>query len=359
MTNLISAISGQFGKALILGTFLPVIIFVILLQIFVIPLFPSEITFLKPLEALDTQWQVFALSILAIILSSLLYNLNIPIIRFYEGYSWEKSWFGKWRKHYHETQFNAAHARVKGMRTLLRKLSDQDKRYSDISKQFHRIGCKINSEFPGDLTFVMPTRLGNTIRSFEHYSNLQYGIEAIVLWPRLIAKISKEYIVAIDDAKASFDFMINSSLLSAVLFLTILGVGLLYPFHLNSFPLRLFWLLKVLVFATLCYLFYLGSISRASAWGSLIKGAFDLYRGELLKQLGYSRILTEPEEEYKLWNKISRNMLFGKLNLDQNLKYAPSSCIALSEKTEEVDIQTTKGFSQLNSKGITALCATN
>jgi hypothetical protein len=94
VTNILSSISGQFSKSLILGTFFPVMVFVILAQIFVVPLLPSDWLVLRQLETLDTQWRVVVILLLAIVLSGLLYNLNIPIIRFYEGYPWQDSWIG-------------------------------------------------------------------------------------------------------------------------------------------------------------------------------------------------------------------------------------------------------------------------
>jgi len=52
MTSILSSISGQFSKSLILGTLLPVVLFLILGMVFVIPLFPYEWHFLNQLISL-------------------------------------------------------------------------------------------------------------------------------------------------------------------------------------------------------------------------------------------------------------------------------------------------------------------
>ncbi len=68
---------------------------------------------------------------------------------------------------------------------------------------------------------------------------------------------------------------------------------------------------EVLAFLTLAYLWYLSAINRAYAWGATLKSAFDLYRWELLKQLGYTTPPATMNEERVLWDLISNQMVFG------------------------------------------------
>ncbi len=364
MTGILSSISGQFSKALILGTFLPVTVFVILLQVFVVPLLPSDWPLLAPLEALGAQWQLLVLTLFAIVLSGLLYNLNTPIIRFYEGYPWRHSWLGKWKTERYQQQFTAAQARANGMRTLLRTLTDKHEHYQDILREWNQIQRHLNAMFPGKRDLVLPTRLGNVIRSQEHYSDLQYSIDAITLWPRLIASIPKDYIAALDDAKVALDFMLNSSLLSAILALAALSAGLFYPPALpvwdTTWALWLPWLFSWIAFALLSYLFYLGAISRASAWGALVKSAFDLYRWDLLKQLGYTQPPATPQEERKLWQNISRQMIYGTYYTGPRPSYtpldSPSNPTTLQAHPSDVVLIVNRGFApQTNGQLLTVV----
>ena len=330
MTSILSGISGQFSKSLLLGAFFPAVVFVILGMIFLVPLFPAEWPLLKPLESLGTEWVVVFLLFLTLVLSGLLYNLNIPIIRLYEGYPWVNSWVGVWFTRSQTTRFEAAEARRAAMPELIEYLKGRGTEVEDVRAvegMRPAIGQRVNYEFPSQKSLILPTRLGNVVRSFEFYPSRQYGMSSIALWPRLVAKVDKDYAAAIDDTKTSFDFMVNSSVLSGVLALVILTTGLAYPSSLDSLADWLWWSVEVIAFVALAYLLYRGSIGRASAWGSMVKGAFDLYRWDLLKQLGYTLVPKTVSEERALWNTISRQMIYGYPPRDKELPadYAAST----------------------------------
>ncbi|MDX6383073.1 MAG: hypothetical protein QOK48_646 [Blastocatellia bacterium] len=314
MTGIISAISGQFSKSLILGTFLPAFLFVVLGVVLAVPLFPESWTVFKTLESLDPQWKVVAISFAAVVLTGLLYNLNIPIMQLYEGYPWRHSWWGRRRTKHYQSQFDKHTSRWVGMTKLREEMEKTDPARSVISKQRAEHLQILNASFPRDRDLVLPTRLGNVIRSFEDYSYRQYGMESITLWPRLIAKIDKDYAVAIDETKASFDFVMNCSMLSALMALIILISGLVYPLLLTSWSsvgLWLPWVIEIAVSAGVAYWFYVLSLSRASAWGEVVKSAFDLYRWDLLKHLGYQRMPVTMAEERAIWNDVYQQMLYG------------------------------------------------
>lgn len=354
MTSILSTISGYFSKSLILGTFMPVAVFVILALL--VPFFPDGFLLFRPLEQLETQWKVVAISFIIILISGMIYNLNIPIIRLYEGYVWKDSLIGQIRTRHYQSKFDAVTSRDKRMAALLLAMDpdtastayqqiiraeiveklgilcphlpalasegtrtathstpdDQWIRlYSAILDEWNFNKRRVNSEFPGERSLVLPTRLGNVIRSYEYYPEREYKIDSITLWPRLIACIDKEYAVSIDDAKISFDFMINSSALSAMMVLLLLIAGLAYPAHLASASLFWQWLIEIISFALASYIFYFLSIYRAGAWGDMVKSAFDLYRWKLLDQLGYKQELKSKDEERSLWDAISLQMILG------------------------------------------------
>src|SRR5262249_41132653 len=150
----------------------------------------------------------------------------------------------------------------------------------------------LSYRFPLSPARVLPTRLGNVIHSFEDYSYREYGIAAVAFWPRLVAVISKEYAAVIDDAKASFDFMLNSSLLSYGLALLTLAAGLVFGVPSATPATALAWLGQVVVFALLGWLFYRFSVGQAAGWGEAVRAAFDLFRGDLLDKIGYHKLPT-------------------------------------------------------------------
>ena len=436
MTSILSSISGYFSKSLILGTFLPVIIFIILNLLLLVPLLPAELADLSaPLKALDKEWQVIVISFFAIVMSGLIYNLNIPILRLYEGYPWKNSWIGSWFTNRHLAKFETAQLRVDSMRAVLRSLKTaeddllrtgkalqeaisrhrknptdahwqaviatdndlasqtkfvkevidnwnalrapfRDKRFrprqwlkawseshegselneAETVEQLRLIQSQLHTEFsiyrvqlqhtyPNSSGLILPTRLGNVIRSFEYYSDREYGIDSIEIWPRLVSVIPKDYAVSIDDTKTTFDFMMNCSLLTGLLSVLILMVGLIYPAALGSLSMAFYWMGKIILFALLSFFFYRLSINRAGAWGLLIKSAFDLYRWELLKKLGHEKAPKKREDERALWEEISRQMIYGDRYDKKMLDYAelPLSFPEVQSVSPKETLEITRG----------------
>jgi len=312
MTNIFTYIAGVFTRAVIISAFLPAVIFVALWLLFVEPLFPSGRSILSSLGLFGEAWQVISLLSIGVILAVLLYTLNTQIIRFFEGYPWKDSWIGKQRIKLYLAEYRYLKGRELGMRTLLRSLDQNDQAYIKIRDEWSRLSRILKSQYPGDINRLLPTRLGNTIRSFEYYPEEQYGMEPIAIWTRLTANIDKDYATGIADTKISFDFMIHSSMLSTLLAIASLLLGLIFPGRGPATSAQaLTWILQVFFFTLTSYVCYLFSIPRANAWGEMVKGAFDLYRWNMLKQLGYPQIPKTRTSERDLWDKISRQMVYG------------------------------------------------
>jgi len=352
MLNLLSTVSGYFSRSLILGAFLPTIIFVALFVLLGYPLFPSEFSLFLRLNLLETEWKLLSLTFVTIVFSGLLYNLNNPLIRLYEGYPWKETWFGEWLTKRKRKEFCRLKAYEKGVQTLLIMIDDADAMlkqeatakingwladsprslkntlrkslkstyekesnwqalYAAINGKWEHLSRRIIKEFPEKEGLILPTVLGNIIRSFEYYPEREYKIDAVTLYPRLVAKIDKEYAIIIDDAKTSFDFMVNSSFLSAttVFLLVISGIGFGKPFITTTSI--LVWLIEIGFFLCLAIAFYKGAIKHAFIWGETVKSAFDLYRNSLLEHLGFTQVPTTKMEERELWNEISLQMIDG------------------------------------------------
>lgn len=311
MTNILSMISGSFSRVLLLGTFFPVTVFALLFYLVVVPFFPADIAVLRPLRTLDTAWTTALLTLLLIVISGILYNLNVPITRLYEGYSWRDSRIGGWAHGRELRRLEWAMAEKKKLGSLtarLRQANPRDPAIEEIEGLRTHLAQRVVNEYPGT-ALVLPTRLGNAIRSFEEYPRAVYGISAITVWPRLVGVISKEYGAMLDESKSTFDFMINASFLSWTLAASTLAAGLLVPTRVQPWQ----WAAQVVLAFVAGYLFYRGSIGAALAWGAQVKGAFDLFRWDLLEKLGYARASITPAQEKALWQEISQRMIFGKL----------------------------------------------
>ena len=367
MTSILSTISGFFSKPLILSSFLPVTIFILLSWLLLVPALPPDYVVFQSLEGLEKEWKLLAVLFIAVVASGLIYNLNIQILRFYQGYPWEDSWIGRLRTKRYRNEYKRREARIHGLRTLLRAMeaesdaagktknllvieaaiaklrangvslrqveaqdiqwekmwfSEADYQTRLVIVRWERLAglvfdeytkmlLDIRVEFPQEEWLIMPTRLGNTIRSFEHYPKREYGIDGAEMWPRLVASIDKDYATLVDDAKTSCDFFITCSMLSAFLAAAFIIVAFMRPVAVIGRGEFLFTIAKGLIFAFLSYALYRLAIPRAFEWGKTVKSAFDLYRWKLLAQLGHKRDVTTRAAERQLWQEISRQTIFG------------------------------------------------
>lgn len=309
MTKILTTISGQFTKTLIFGAFFPAAVFVILNIVLILPLLPSGLSPAERLGDFDEQWQAAIALFAAIVVSGILYNLNIPLIRLYEGYLFEDSWLGRRMRRKQAKKLAQVDEGIRQLRDKYERMSSEDDGYDEIARKLTLLWSERRVQFPPGEEFVTPMELGNVIAAFEHYARQQYGIDSVALWPRLVARIDAAYAGVIDDAKTSFDFFINSSFLSAILALEYLYLGLYFRVHFSSISGILGFLGIIAVLAGLSWLFYRCSIDSAIGWGDHVKAAFDLYRWDLLAKLGYETALTNAEE-FDLWQQISQGMLY-------------------------------------------------
>jgi hypothetical protein len=317
MGSLFSTISGQFTKPLIIGSLFPSAIFLAACYFLVLPMVPWELHEVARLAALETQWKVVAITVAAVVLAFLLHVTNGSIIRLYEGYLWEEGPIGRFMKGRRRAELEEAiamQAEIHPLRLRYKgeaKTADERAKVTTLESR-EREMIRLQWNLYPRASSVLPTRLGNTIRSFENYAERQYGFSGITFWSRFVAKIDSTYALALDDVKSSFDFVLNLSFLSAVLFFVMLLLGLAFPVpRLLSAMLFVQWIAKLLIVAAASWLFYLAVINRASEWGMLVRGAFDLYRRPVLQSLGFTAVPADLDEERKLWHQISRQITWG------------------------------------------------
>jgi hypothetical protein len=163
---------------------------------------------------------------------------------------------------------------------------------------------------------VLPTRLGNRIAAFEHYPYRRYGIDAITMWPRLVMVLPEEPKKAIESAKSGFDFFINCSALSCLSAFTVLVL----PSPMGASK----KVTAIIIGLILGFVFYRLSFGAATNWGETVKSAFDLYRLDLLKQMGVTLNRTEfsSAEEQDIWHELQWAMKYH---------YLPKECLVKFE----------------------------
>jgi hypothetical protein len=172
----------------------------------------------------------------------------------------------------------------------------------DLQRRLIALNERAAKRFPDEYAWLLPTALGNTIRAFEVYARLTYGLDAIIGWNRMLAVIPKDYRELVDTAKAQMDFWANLS------FLNILSTVQYFAFAYNRHELRQFWLVAIIL--ALCCFSYLMAIGAAVEWGDLVKAAFDVFLSELRQKLGFP--LPEGNEaDRRLWTGFSQAVLYS------------------------------------------------
>ena len=162
---------------------------------------------------------------------------------------------------------------------------------------------------------ILPTKLGNCIRAFESHAAM-YNIEPITAWYRLLAVIPKDFQEQIATAEANFQAVINLTAVALLLSMVVFAVGVV----LADKP----FLVASLILCALGYALYrFACVYARQPWGECVRSAFDLYRLDLLRQLGVhvaSPTLTLAEEK-KLWYSVQRLMLYGQEDQDYPVQY--------------------------------------
>src|SRR5713226_7756420 len=113
MSGHLSVISGGFAKTLVLATYLPTLAFSILALAVMGPLLAEDWTPIFPLtlESLDPQWRLLVFTLFTFVLSGMLYYLNAPIVRLYEGCPWQATWIGRLSSARQLARYNRLEAR--------------------------------------------------------------------------------------------------------------------------------------------------------------------------------------------------------------------------------------------------------
>jgi hypothetical protein len=334
MGSLFSAVSGTFTKPIVFGMLFPTLLFLVFFSLFVSPMLPWEPQVMARVAALDPEWKLAAFTLAAVVIAVFLYTLNVQIIRWFQGYPWSDGPIADWLVSRHREplewelkllpHLDACRKAVDGVvrekRKQIRETMTGTQRLNALAALERREGALAEEldrgqrivverhffEYPKPAS-VLPTDFGNVVRSFENYAYRQYRIAAVPLWPRFRAKLDSGYAASIDEAKSHVDMSLNLSLLSGVLFLHVLFLGIVFPAPSQTWQ----WIAKLIVTAVAARVMYRVAVARTMDWGNLVRGAFDLYRFDVLKALGFRQEPRTLEDERKLWGRISRQYGYG------------------------------------------------
>jgi hypothetical protein len=322
---MIGDVAKSFGKDFITSYLVPAAILVganlALTLAGVLPAMPAAYT-----RALDLS--VGGILAGEVVLAALaLYQFQTAIIRIYEGYSesfftWsavgglvgsQGAWaLGLWtagtvilvaalfvaviaivqhhRKPYHQSERRRLTAEVETLEGLPR-----------ARREF-----ALHRAYPSDDELVLPTKLGNIVRAFEHHPVRLYNVDAIAGWPRLMTVLPAHMRDLIGNAQSDCNTLLNTSF---VFFVIALGCFITAAIKFSAVS-----MFAALGSLALGWILYLLACPPAQQWGEYVRAAFDLYRLDLLKQTGIEIKVKSftLEEEQNYWALIQEPMLYLK-----------------------------------------------
>jgi hypothetical protein len=208
----------------------------------------------------------------ATLLTSQLWNL----VRLYEGYPLDKA-----RNAMPEL------ARFLGTSYHRRQLiGHMEQAEQETKREHHSEGtASVNDptirkyeRYPSDPHRVLPTSLGNLIRSDEDYAALRYDFEIISLWPRLATVLPTDHLQDVERAEIEYQTPLVVSFWSFVLAGSSLALAAS-----AVVPAELFVAIFLGSMAS-SWVFYRLSFSAARDYGDLLTSAVDLYHNDLLER---------------------------------------------------------------------------
>ena len=128
---------------------------------------------------------------------------------------------------------------------------------------------------------LLPTRLGNILRSAEDRCEEKYGLDTVICWPRL-------WLLLPDAVKTELSAARDALNLKVLLWLW----GLLFLLWVPVF--RVWW--PLLLGLVTVWLAYRWMLQAAQLYGNLLESAFDLYRFHLYESLHWPRPKMPAEE---------------------------------------------------------------
>jgi hypothetical protein len=134
---------------------------------------------------------------------------------------------------------------------------------------------RLRTLYPSASAELLPTRLGNVLRSAEGRAGGRYGLGSVVVWPRLYPLLPERLTGILDDQRGQLD--VAARFCAVFLVAAAVSAALLVQHG--------WWLAVPLVALMLAVLSYRGAISAAIAYGVTLEAAFDLHRFDLLAAL--------------------------------------------------------------------------
>lgn len=211
-----------------------------------------------------------ALLVGALLLSLVLAAVQLPMIRLLEGYWPERRPFRRLAER-RTARHRERLARLKAAQDVA------DPNDADTLRRAQQAAFAVHHLYPADARRVMPTRLGNILRAGEDGVGARYGLDAVVIWPRLYAVLSDQTRGLVEDQRLQLDLCVRLVYVFAASALAALVGALRFG---NGWA-----ALGAALLVGLAVVAYRASQTAALSYVTLFQTAFDLHRHALFNAL--------------------------------------------------------------------------
>lgn len=293
------------GRNPITSALVPSFVFVVVIALVLGP----AINFVTDVSGLVEQGLI--LVILSVVVGVLLQYLNRFLYKFLEGYGF-LSRFPFLIKRKVKQAEKLLCEREKLARQIMKlekkRYNEKDRvQLSILKDKYYLISTQYDQMYPLNLQSILPTSFGNILRAAEDYARTRYGIDSVTFWRMLVGVMPKEYKDNISQARSEVTFFVNCiilSIFSSVMF----GI---VAINNGSY----IYLLGVLLSLYLGTLFYKASTSSVLSFGEMVRGAYDLYRLDVLAKINIP-IPSNSRDEFYTWRNLGEFVQLGASSLD-------------------------------------------
>lgn len=287
----IGALSERIDAKFLTAFWLPAFVFLLgVLGILGLRVGPGQIdAWVSGLDSVEQTLGVLIFVLLISMLALLLRSLTHPITELFAGVALPRP-VAQWS--------TRGQRRAKARTATL--LSEEEPQEAD--SLLTATNLWLQQRYPTDDADMRPTLFGNMLASVGEHPRFAYAMEGALWWPRLAPLLPGYFQDTLAAAQAPMMALFNLSL--AFFALGPVAVAIL-GFGGGNWATAFSVLVVTLLFS---WLAYRAAVSQATEVGSLLRVAFDLYRRDILEQLG----LPEPTDlatERTLWLQLTRQTL--------------------------------------------------
>jgi hypothetical protein len=234
--------------------------------------------------------EVLGLVLMIVLAAALAHPFSIDRLRFLEGY-WDGSPAAPLAR-IGCARHRRLRRRLQGIVRTTPQSEQEKRRWRRASRQL--------SQYPEE-RLLLPTRLGNVLRAAEAKAGQRYGLDTVIMWPRLYPHVPDPLARALHETRNQLDtyaslcvsFLVAGVILAAVL--------------LTDGP----WLAVPGATLAAGWIAYRAATTTAIKYGEAVAVAFDLYRFPMLDGLGFAQP-SNLEEELRFNQELTRFFQSGR-----------------------------------------------